>query len=98
MTQMNTSFISQSLMQSFRDSPLISDLLFQIDFSKVENKYSEILMSQFTNEEWTLLGMILDSGVYRKFTEAHAVAMDSCTQEIAEILDLVSNFEDTQEH
>lgn len=95
---MNTSFISQSLMQSFRDSPLISDLLFQVDFSEVENKYSEILMSQFTNEEWTLLSLVLGSQVYMKFVLAHNAAMECCQQEIAEILDLVSNFEDTQEH
>ena len=95
---MNTSFISQSLMQSFRDSPLISDLLFQVDFSEVENKYSEVLMSQFTNEEWTLLSLVLGSQVYQKFVIAHSVAMDSCAQEIADIIDLVSNFEDTEEH
>lgn len=93
---MNTNFISQSLMQSFRDSPLISDLLYQIDFSKVENKYSEILMSQFTNEEWTLLGLILDSGVYKKFVEAYNISMTACETEIAEILDLVSNFEGSE--
>lgn len=95
---MNTSFISQSLMQSFRDSPLISDLLFQVDFTEVENKYSEILMSQFTNEEWTLLSMILGSQVYSKFVVSHNVAMECCSQEIAEIIDLVSNFSDTKEH
>lgn len=95
---MNTNFISQSLMQSFRDSPLIIDLLSQTDFSKVENKYSEILMSQFTNEEWTLVSMILGSQVYQKFTEAHSVAMDACSQEIVEIIDLVSNFSDTKEN
>lgn len=95
---MNTRFISQSLMQSFRDSPLISDLLFQVDFSEVENKYSEVLMSQFTNDEWTLLSMILGSQVYQKFVESHNIAMASCSNEIAEIIDLVSNFEDTMEH
>ncbi|MNQ74315.1 hypothetical protein D3C85_890700 [compost metagenome] len=95
---MNSNFISQSLMQSFRDSPLISDLLFQTDFTEVENKYSEILMSQFTNEEWTLLSLVLGSQVYQKFILAHNVAMEECSQEIAEILDLVSNFSDTVEH
>lgn len=89
---MNTSFISQSLMQSFRDSPLISDLLFQVDFSEVENKYSEVLMSQFTNDEWTLLSMILGSSVYQKFVESHNIAMSACANEIAEIIELVSDF------
>lgn len=93
---MNTSFISQSLMQSFRDSPLISDLLYQIDYSVVENKYSEILMSQFTNEEWTLLSMILGSQVYQKFIQAHNVAMEECSQDIADIIDLVTDFEGSE--
>ena len=90
---MNTSFISQSLMQSFRDSPLISDLLYQVDFTEVENKYSEILMSQFTNEEWTLLSLVLGSQVYQKFIVSHNIAMECCSNEIAEIIDLVTDFE-----
>lgn len=90
---MNTSFISQSLMQSFRDSSLISNLLFQVDFTEVENKYSEALLSQFTNEEWTLLSLILNSGVYNKYIECHNRALDSCAVEIAEIINFVSSFE-----
>lgn len=91
-------FIQKSLLSTFGSSPLIRDMIQQVDFTGVENKYSEALLSQFTNEEWTLLNLILNSGVYSKYIECHNRALDSCAVEIAEIIDFVSNFEDTSEH
>lgn len=85
-------FIQKSLLSTFDSSPLIRDMIQQVDFTEVENKYSEVLMSQFTNEEWTLLNLILNSEIYLKYVESHNLAMSACSKEIAEIIDLVSNF------
>lgn len=89
---MNTNFISQDLLNHFSYDPLTYDLLCQVDFTEMEDKYSYILLSQFSTEEWTLLQNILSSGVYQKYIDAHNLAIRSCAKEIDEIVDLVTNF------
>lgn len=81
--------LRDTLLQLYKDSPEITEVLLKCDFTKLNRKFTEEVFSRISKEEFEYIDGILHSDAYMRYRDAVDGAAFACTQELANLISFV---------
>lgn len=84
-----SNLLKNSLYAAYRDSPDVLDMFDKLDFTALSAQFNKELYSRITPDEQQVVEEMLASDLVKKYDQAVAASVLSCTRAIADLLELV---------